>query len=105
MAAPDVAAAVEQMADVVRRLPQCDRAAKLRVLVSRVRTAVIEGGDLEGARSALADASARALEDDPWAQLDCLVQHLKQRDLPEPSRTHAGTHARSHGPDHQTKGA
>jgi hypothetical protein len=70
-------AVVEQMVAVGRQLPQCGDAARLRVLVSRLQSAIVDGGDVESALSTLAEASARALEDDAWLQLDRLVQHLK----------------------------
>ena len=60
------------------QLPACERAAKLAGLVRRIEWTRADGGDVMAAITALALATQRALEDDPWVQLDRLVQRLRR---------------------------
>jgi hypothetical protein len=72
----DLASAIGELNAVVRRMERSDRVAKLAGLVSRVQSALAEGSDLKAPLHALAVATERGLNGDPWMQLHCLVQHL-----------------------------
>lgn len=70
--------------ELARKLPECDRAAKLRALLARV-TEVDEQGDagaLTAAADALAASAAEALADDPWSAFEVAARQLRLRAHP-----------------------
>jgi hypothetical protein len=75
---PAVFPGLDDVLAAARRLPVCDRAAKLHALVTRLVQAH-PAGDVASAAEALADASAAALADDPWAQFAKLTRHYHSR--------------------------
>jgi hypothetical protein len=58
-------------------LPPVNTAAQLRVLVGRVQRAVEEGHPLAEVVDSLANATSRALDQDPWTRLDRTARLLK----------------------------
>ena len=67
---------LEEVLDAARRLPVCDRAAKLHALIARLQHAVQTGETTATAAAALAAAAIDALADDPWVQFEATVRHL-----------------------------
>ena len=75
---------VVSLQELARKLPECDRAAKLRALLARVADVEVQGGThaLTAAADELAASAAEALADDPWAAFEVAARQLR-------SRTHA----------------
>lgn len=71
---PDVE--LRAVLEASRRLPLCDRAAKLHALVVRVVETIDSPTPLP-AIDTLASAALEALADDPWFQFNAAVERLR----------------------------
>ena len=76
---------VVSLQELARKLPECDRAAKLRALLARVVDVDVQGDApaLTAAAAELAASAEEALADDPWSAFEVAARQLR-------SRTHAG---------------
>src|SRR3954468_15466450 len=70
---------LDEVLDAARRLPVCDRAAKLHALIARLQDAVDQGATTAAVADALAVAAIDALVDDPWVQFEAAVRRFKDR--------------------------
>ena len=68
---------LEDVLDAARKLPVCDRAAKLHALIARLQDAVDTGATTAAVADALAAAAIDALVDDPWVQFEAAVRRFK----------------------------
>src|SRR5689334_7495706 len=68
---------LDDVLEAARRLPVCDRAAKIHALIARLQYAVRTGATTTTVAEALAAAAADALADDPWVQFETAVRRLK----------------------------
>jgi len=75
---------LEEVLDAARRLPVCDRAAKLHALVARLQYAVRTGATTATVADALAGAATDALVDDPWVQFETVVRRFKGGEASSP---------------------
>ena len=75
--------------ELARKLPECDRAAKLRALLTRVVEVQEDTSALSAAAEALATSAADALADDPWSAFEVAARRL--RTLTNPATSPIGT--------------
>ncbi len=68
--------------ELARGLPECDRAAKLRALLTRVIEVQHDTSALTEAAEALAVSAAEALADDPWSAFEAAARQLRSRTHP-----------------------
>jgi len=68
---------LDDVLEAARRLPVCDRAAKIHALIARLQYAVRTGATTTAVAEALAAAATDALVDDPWVQFETAVRSLK----------------------------
>src|SRR6478672_7438952 len=68
---------LDDVLEAARRLPVCDRAAKIHALIARLQYAVSTGAATTTVAEALATAAADALVDDPWVQFETAVRRLR----------------------------
>jgi len=73
---PERPPGLEDVLDAARKLPVCDRAAKLHALIARLQDAV-DTGATAAVADALAAAAIDALVDDPWVQFEAAVRRFK----------------------------
>jgi hypothetical protein len=90
----------EEVLDAARRLPVCDRAAKLHALIARLQDAVDQGTATAEVADALAASAIDALVDDPWVQFEAAVRRFKAaQELPIANRQLPIANSRSPIPD------
>jgi hypothetical protein len=68
---------LDEVIEAARRLPLCDRSAKLHALLARLVYSVQTGDSLAPVADALASAASGALVDDPWVQFESAVRRFK----------------------------
>jgi len=68
---------LDDVLEAARRLPVCDRAAKIHALIARLQYFVRTGATTTTVAEALAAAATDALVDDPWVQFEAAVRRLK----------------------------
>jgi hypothetical protein len=73
---------LEDVLDAARKLPVCDRAAKLHALIARLQYDVRTGATMTSVADALAAAATDALVDDPWVQFEAVVRRFQS--IPDP---------------------
>jgi len=73
---------LEDVLDAARRLPVCDRAAKLHALIARLQYDARTGATTAAVADALAAAATEALVDDPWVQFEAVVRRFQA--VPDP---------------------
>src|SRR3954469_10543255 len=67
---------LEDILEAARRLPVCDRAAKIHAIIARLQYNVRTGTATSTVTDELAAAAADALADDPWVQFEAIVHRL-----------------------------
>lgn len=70
---------VTTLQEIARALPECDRAAKLRALLTRVIEVQNDASALTSAADALAASATDALADDPWTAFEREARQLQSR--------------------------
>ena len=68
---------LDDVLEAARRLPLCDRSAKLHALLARLQHSVETGEALAPILDALASAATEALVHDPWVQFESAVSRFK----------------------------
>ena len=67
---------LDEVIEAARRLPLCDRSAKLHALLLRLMYSAQTGDPLAPVADALASAATGALVDDPWVQFESAVRRF-----------------------------